>query len=279
MGMSLIGNPQTHLLERRVLNAALFGSSIITSLLFIQSLIIGFSYQTIISIFIFSAIFWLLYWFGKTLEEHTWLPWVYLGINQFIIIFDWIYMGGFSGAGLMVLLIVTGLMPLFLKKNQMRWGIGISSMTAVIIGIGFTLSPDRVLRHVPNEARVWERLTEVVILAVGICIVSILVINAYRKEREMVDRLNETLKEKNDELVIALNEVKTLQGMIPICSSCKKIRNDTGFYESVEEYIGKRTDADFSHTVCPECTEKLYGQEEWYQKLRRKKMKKKVNRV
>ncbi len=56
----------------------------------------------------------------------------------------------------------------------------------------------------------------------------------------------------------ALHEVKTLSGLLPICSSCKKIRDDTGYWQQIERYISLRSDADFSHSLCPECAEKLY---------------------
>ena len=60
------------------------------------------------------------------------------------------------------------------------------------------------------------------------------------------------------QLQTALDEVKTLRGFIPICANCKKVRDDTGFWQSVETYVSERTDADFSHHVCPECGPKLY---------------------
>ncbi len=55
----------------------------------------------------------------------------------------------------------------------------------------------------------------------------------------------------------ALAEVKTLSGLVPICGWCKKVRNDTGFWQSVELYVGSHTDATFSHGMCPECGEKF----------------------
>ncbi len=79
----------------------------------------------------------------------------------------------------------------------------------------------------------------------------------------------ETEKEKNsliDKLQKALDEVKTLQGIIPICSSCKKIRDDEGYWNRIESYMEKRTDAHFSHSICPECEKKLYSDEDWFRK-------------
>ncbi len=56
----------------------------------------------------------------------------------------------------------------------------------------------------------------------------------------------------------ALGEVKTLRGILPICSFCKKIRDDKGYWGQVEEYVAQHTDADFSHSICPECMAKHY---------------------
>jgi PAS domain S-box-containing protein len=60
------------------------------------------------------------------------------------------------------------------------------------------------------------------------------------------------------ELQDALASVKTLSGMLPICASCKKIRDDAGYWTQVEAYLMKHTDAHFSHGLCPDCAETLY---------------------
>ena len=53
-------------------------------------------------------------------------------------------------------------------------------------------------------------------------------------------------------------EINTLRGIIPICSSCKKVRDDKGYWQQVEAYVRDRSEAEFSHSICPECLEKLY---------------------
>lgn len=60
------------------------------------------------------------------------------------------------------------------------------------------------------------------------------------------------------ELREALAKVKILSGLLPICSSCKKIRNDEGYWEQIESYIRNRSEADFTHGICPECRKRLY---------------------
>ena len=58
------------------------------------------------------------------------------------------------------------------------------------------------------------------------------------------------------ELKKSISEIKTLQGLIPICASCKEIRDDEGFWQSVEHYIRLNSDAEFTHGLCPECYER-----------------------
>jgi hypothetical protein len=52
--------------------------------------------------------------------------------------------------------------------------------------------------------------------------------------------------------------VKVLKGLIPICSNCKQVRDDKGYWSQVETYISNHSEADFSHGICPDCMEKLY---------------------
>src|SRR5207245_6885723 len=56
----------------------------------------------------------------------------------------------------------------------------------------------------------------------------------------------------------ALTDVKVLSGLLPICASCKKIRDDRGYWNQIEAYIGDHSEAAFSHGICPECAERLY---------------------
>jgi hypothetical protein len=60
------------------------------------------------------------------------------------------------------------------------------------------------------------------------------------------------------ELQEALKEIKTLRGILPLCSFCKKIRNDKGYWEQVDVYIHKHSQADISHGICPECMKEHY---------------------
>ena len=59
-------------------------------------------------------------------------------------------------------------------------------------------------------------------------------------------------------LQTALSQIHALHGLLPICTSCKNIRDDKGYWQEIETYIRRHSDADFTHSICPKCIEKLY---------------------
>ena len=78
----------------------------------------------------------------------------------------------------------------------------------------------------------------------------------------MLERQIQQQNREKDELIAklqeALDNVKKLSGLIPICSNCKKIRNDEGYWRQIEGYISEHSDARFSHGICPDCAKKIY---------------------
>jgi len=71
-----------------------------------------------------------------------------------------------------------------------------------------------------------------------------------------------------EDLTDALKNIKTLRGLVPICASCKKIRDDKGYWNEVETYVSQHSEAEFSHGVCPQCLKKQYPAE--YERMQKK---------
>jgi len=76
--------------------------------------------------------------------------------------------------------------------------------------------------------------------------------------REFIIVLIYSLRLKQRENKEALSEIKTLNGLLPICAHCKKIRDDKGYWNQLEAYITNHSKAEFSHGICPECAKKIY---------------------
>lgn len=81
-------------------------------------------------------------------------------------------------------------------------------------------------------------------------------------ERSDRERLEAAVRERTAELEDALANVRTLRGLIPICCVCKKVRDDQGYWNQIESYILKHSEADLTHGICPDCASTLYGDEE-----------------
>ena len=75
---------------------------------------------------------------------------------------------------------------------------------------------------------------------------------------ELIKERTAELEEKNALLEATIANIKTLSSLLPICTVCKKIRDDKGYWAKVETYIGEHTGTQFSHSICPECTRKIY---------------------
>jgi hypothetical protein len=98
----------------------------------------------------------------------------------------------------------------------------------------------------------------VILLALSVLVISAM--NVVKEKRRLTER--KRAEDEREKLIVelqnALAEVKALSGLLPICSSCKKIRDDQGYWNQIEVYISGHSAAKFSHGLCPECAKKLY---------------------
>jgi len=114
--------------------------------------------------------------------------------------------------------------------------------------LAFTLPTARIVFHF-----LWHE-TESMPIAILNSIILILTLFLYAYLVEMVARQKRLLSKR----------LKVMEGILPVCASCKRIRTQTGEYEQMEKYISEHAEVSFSHGLCPECTQKLYP--EYYRK-------------
>ena len=87
--------------------------------------------------------------------------------------------------------------------------------------------------------------------------VGFLMLNSERLELEL-ERTEASLRSSVADLQRALTEVKTLGGLLPICAHCKKVRDDAGYWTQIEVYVRDRSEAEFSHGICPDCLRTVF---------------------
>ncbi|MDC7231895.1 MAG: transporter substrate-binding domain-containing protein [Spirochaetales bacterium] len=110
----------------------------------------------------------------------------------------------------------------------------------------------------------------VVIVGAAAAVILLIILRWNRLLRQEI----ENRKKTETELKAAFEDIKTLNGLLPICSHCKNIRDDKGYWNKLEAYLEEHTDASFSHSLCPRCARELYGNEEWFTADRKENEKK-----
>lgn len=136
-----------------------------------------------------------------------------------------------------------------------RFTVLVAVVSTLLTAIGFFLSPP--------GGEIWKVITNRTLAVFAIWVTAILSIQ--RKTAELKREIALVEREK------AVKEVKILSGMIPICASCKKVRDDKGYWQQIEHYIEQNSEIDLSHGLCPECTKELYP--DVYEKMQAKKRK------
>lgn len=143
-----------------------------------------------------------------------------------------------------------------MAPNRSRQALTLAQIAVLIVGLVFVteFGVMLVLHFVfPRLDRIGEAVVDslLLIIVVGpVIVVTLMQRRRAEHEREAVIQ----------ELQKALAKVKTLSGLLPICASCKNIRNDGGYWSQIEVYVRDHSDAEFSHSLCPPCARTLYGE-------------------
>ena len=111
---------------------------------------------------------------------------------------------------------------------------------------------------VPSEQFYIDIIVSALLISAGILLdTNLRKLARERAVKKELTRVNEELSRSNRDLQKSLSDIKVLRGLIPICATCKKVRDDTGYWQKVEDYIRKHSEADFTHGFCPECAERF----------------------
>lgn len=192
------------------------------------------------------------------LTEATWIPGALL-VGNTVISAGLIYVSGSSGTDIYLAFFLVMLIAALAKSIQEV--IGFSSVLASAYGVVLYL--DYLHTQVISEGLIL-RLPMLLIMAVfyGVNVERVRTIN--REKVGLIDYIAELKRAQTEkellirELQAALTDVKTLSGLLPICSHCKSVRDDKGYWQTVESFIRTHGEVDFSHSICPRCLEKHF---------------------
>lgn len=259
------GSPAGLTLGQRVLNAATFCTTAATGLNFSVDLLTAQPTGIrLISSTAFVA-FGLLHVAGRRRWLLRWLPALFTLVAFAFLLAEWWVLGDVAGSTLVVFMGLAGVLPMILAGlPRLLLLLALNAVLMVMVRIQL-VDPD-ILPLMSREKALQDTLVTAVLLGAGLSALVSLLVLSHRREQERVEaasrhlgELNLALEERNRELDAALQEIQVLQGIIPICSWCKKIRNDEGYFEAVEAYISRRSAVRFSHTLCPDCVQQHYS--------------------
>lgn len=143
------------------------------------------------------------------------------------------------------------------KRRISTWIVEIFVLLISCVGVYLISGKYDILEKVFELSRKYEHWELDEIIVVSIFLALALTCFSVRRVKDLLKSKSD-LHQRNTQLLNALSEIKELRGIIPICSSCKKVRDDHGFWQQVEVYIQKHTDAQFTHGLCSDCIKELY---------------------
>lgn len=190
--------------------------------------------EILVSVFLYISLF-------LFIKKITFLTTIILSTATFYIMSLYLFIsGGIHHTGIYWLFIIPIVYFFFIG---LRWGVILFLIQLFSIAIIFVLSLMRLV-VIP-----YDRNTIILFLVVSLCELILLI-------------SHEIILQKYR------SEIKVMSGLLPICSRCKKIRDDKGYWNRIETYIESHSNAYFSHGLCQECEEKLYGDQEWYIRIK-----------
>lgn len=187
--------------------------------------------------------------------------------------YSWFYNAGSTGS-VPYYFFVAIIYLVFFFRGWKRLVLMFMTLTNVILLMTLEiLHPEMLVLFASNGDRMTDQITGIITASMGAFAILWAIVSTYDREHERGKELNDSLTEvldisiqKTAELELSLSEIKTLQGLLPICACCKKIRDDYGLWTRVEEYISSHTEAEFTHGLCPDCFKLEMEQFEAYEK-------------
>lgn len=261
----LFGDEGTLSLEHRCYNGICLFAGIGCWLACLNNTIIGIDWMLTLITFAIGATFLALY--GRSRRRPTFQPLygVFMANGVALLAATWFWNGGLSGPDTMVALAaLVALLTVMDRSPYRNVGIVFVPLMSLLFLIEY-FAPSLVLSYGDRDERFIDIYITFLVATFVITQIIVMILQAYRDERARADAMNrrisknlEELQQTNRALANALSEVKTLSGLLPICASCQKIRDDRGYWDRIETYIQAHSEATFSHSLCPECAQRLY---------------------
>jgi len=261
----LFGDESTCELEHRCYNGVCFFAASGCFVAAILNSVIGISiFPTIVTLGI-GIIYGVLYFNGRFSADYQAMMWLFVLSGAALLMATWFLNGGINGPGLVVSMVALVAMTAVLKPGKRVWVAYVFiPLMSFLFGWEYFF-PELLLGYQTRVERFIDLYLTLLIATVVIFKVFSMVMDAYALERQRIEEANKALAHKvaelnqvNAALAQAVSEIRSLSGLLPICSWCKKVRDDKGYWNQIESYIQAHSEVDFSHSICPECAKEHF---------------------
>jgi len=174
--------------------------------------------------------------FAKLVRAHKRKMMLWVSLAMAVLLIDWITPLGVNEAMLYAIVVL-----LSASANERRLTVALASLATILIGVGFVISPP--------GASLWVAITNRCLTILLVWLAAAVMVRRIRAERERDAAL------RNHESAQA--HISLLHGLLPICAWCKQIREENGRWVKLESYISQHSGASFTHSICPDCKERV----------------------
>lgn len=254
----IFGDPHRHTLENRIFNTVVIMTAFAGLCATLLNFYSGNPLRELIITLVSTAVPIGFYIASRLFHTDRYLSGPMVIIFLGILSIAWITNQGSNGSTLAYFFILFVVGKIILYPPYDKWLLLISF--AVVIGLLlFEHSrPELIIPYINESHMFLDKVMSLMICLVVITILVHLILKEFQNERTRSQLLyQQTLKDKED-LEQALTEIKILRGILPVCSFCKKIRDENNQWRTMENYISSHSEAQFTHSFCPECGRKYY---------------------
>lgn len=254
----IFGDPSHHSLENRILNVILMMIIFTSACATLLNLFTGNPLREVIITVTATIIPTCFYIASRWFHADKYLSIPLTVIFLIILSVAWFTNQGSSGSTMPYFFILVVAVNICVPSPYAKLMLGISFVTVVALLLVEHFIPSLIIPYLTASHMILDKIMCTIICLVVITILIHLILKEYQKEKIRREELYEqTLKDK-EELIEVLSENKMLKGILPLCSFCKRIRDENNEWQTMEDYIGKHSEAMFSHGFCPDCGKKHY---------------------
>jgi hypothetical protein len=255
----LLGDPATNRLEDRIFNAvSLIGAGVGMAAI-VTNIFLGIPGIQTLACLVLILITLTAYWLSRISKITFLIKKIVLLALLGLIFFFWFGSGGLMGGAPHLFFILLVATVIVIPKRSRIFFILLELLAVgILLIIIERFIPSTLAFYNSPDQHFYDTMVSFFFSVIFVVIMVYIVFKQYFREKESKEKLLDQAIRDKEAMEKAFHEIKQLRGIIPICAVCKKIRNDEGYWEQVEQYIHEHTKAEFSHGLCPTCAKEMY---------------------